>query len=270
MPSPQQWLSNSSSHDKHDKHQTTLSKLQWRKEAYLWRGTGFALLRLTLRGYRMLWIMCLRGWDWCGRDVGRKHVSQTEESPPVCMSYFFMLNSVTASGNTGVKVTGQGHLCYILKKQCIDSLTLSSFIQLDLISVNVFIEVLDLGFLSQRCNLTENAIWFEQPFSLDCNHTAYFVMTLYKDIYEWALTLKGCTVMGIHNGRWTKGNNQYDKPDLRGFPVNLLPLDNKRDLDEQHYCYRICLMNWLFFWIQHSRWIHHLIRKILVWIYHFD
>lgn len=71
-----------------------------------------------------------------------------------------MLNSVTASGNTGVKVTGQGHLCYILKKQlqCIDSLTLSSFIQLDLISVNVFIEVLDLGFLSQRCNLTENAI----------------------------------------------------------------------------------------------------------------
>lgn len=131
--------------------------------------------------------------------------------------------------------------------QCIDSLTLSSFIQLDLISVNVFIEVLDLGFLSQRCNLTENAIWFEQPFSLDCNHTAYFVMTLYKDIYEWALTLKGCTVMGIHNGRWTKGNNQYDKPALRGFPVNLFPLDNKRDLDEQHYCYRICLMNWLFF-----------------------
>lgn len=146
MPSPQQWLSNSSSHDKHDKHQTTLSKLQWRKEAYLWRGTGFALL--TLRGYRMLWIMCLRGGDWWGRGVGRKHVPQTEESLPVCMSYFFMLNSVTTSCNTGVKVTGQGHLCYILKKQlqCIDSLTLSSFIQLDLISVNDFYRGLRSGF----------------------------------------------------------------------------------------------------------------------------
>lgn len=110
-----------------------------------------------------------------------------------------------------------------------------------------FIEVLDLGFLSQWCNLMENALWFEQPFSLECIHTAYFVMTLYKDIYEWALSLKGCTVMGIHNGRWTKGNNQYDKPALRGFPVNLLPLDNKRDLDVLHYCYRICLMNWPFF-----------------------
>lgn len=99
----------------------------------------------------MLWIMCLRGGDWGERCVGRKHVSQTEESPPVCMSYFFMLNSVTASGNTGVKVTGQGHLCYILKKQlqCID---LISFLSM------IFIEVLDLGFLSQRCNLMENAI----------------------------------------------------------------------------------------------------------------
>lgn len=96
----------------------------------------------------MLWIMCLRGGDLGERCVGRKHVSQTEESPPVCTSYFFMLNSVTASGNTGVKVTGQGHLCYILKKQlqCIDSLTLSSFIQLDLISVNDFYRGFRSGF----------------------------------------------------------------------------------------------------------------------------
>lgn len=88
------------------------------------------------------------GWG-LGREVCWEETCLPDRGiPPVCMSYFFMLNSVTASGNTGVKVTGQGHLCYILKKQlqCIDSLTLSSFIQLDLISVNDFYRGFRSGF----------------------------------------------------------------------------------------------------------------------------
>lgn len=67
------------------------------------------------------------------------------------------------------------HISFLNSSYSVWTVQLSSVIQLNLISVNFFNRGIDLGFLSQLHNLIENALWFEQPFSVECNRTGYFV-----------------------------------------------------------------------------------------------
>lgn len=84
------------------------------------------------------------GWG-LGREVCWEETCLPDRGIPLCLHELLLHAQLC---DCFWQYWGQGHLCYILKKQlqCIDSLTLSSFIQLDLISVNDFYRGFRSGF----------------------------------------------------------------------------------------------------------------------------